>query len=143
MNFSFYGYQVRATVETDLSLAIGWSEVALNAGFWLRQEPNRQSYLVTFRGTALAFFQAEKVGDGSQVRLHWQPSPKASPKMILRGLTKLVPLIEKALALMGIKRIFFTSHSPRMDRFMRKKLGYRVAGSNSFDGLILAKRIIQ
>lgn len=52
----------------------------------------------------------------------------------------LVPLIEKALALRGVRAIFFTSHSVAMAEFMQR-LGYRHAGDGGDDGMMMAKGI--
>ena len=103
MRFSFYGYTIRATQPADLELA---GDV-----FWLKREPGRENFLVLEGETPLGFFQTQHVGQGDQVRLHFQAGPAAKAKNILRAITKLVPLIEKALVLRGVRAIFFTSHS--------------------------------
>lgn len=139
MTFQFYGYTVRSTVEADRTLAASWSFTPLKADFWLRQD-GCENFLVT-SDEPLLFFQTEHVGQGDQVRLHWQPSPTASPKKLLTALTMLVPLVEKALALRGVRAIFFTSHSDAMCCFMRKRLGYRYAGDGGMDGVMMSKGI--
>jgi hypothetical protein len=89
----------------------------------------------------IAFFQTQTVGTHrDQVRLAFQASPVASRKKILRGITRLVPLIEKALALRGVRAIFFTSHSPQMAYLMHRRHGYRYESFDTADGLIMAKR---
>ena len=161
MKFYFHGYTVRLTSEADLPLAIAWSARALDAGFWLKQEPGCESFLVSERVDEkslashpamskvvyeneypIAFFQTQHVvGARSQVRLTLQASPAASPKKLLRAITKLVPLIEQALSLRGVKAIFFTSHSAAMASYMAKHHGYRYAGEGGADGVVMAKRI--
>jgi hypothetical protein len=145
MTFEFYGYRVRSTRwMDDLGLAVEWAGRENDPCFWLRQSKGRESFLVS-RGNPeepLAFFQIEHVGHGDQVRLHWQPSPAASPKKLLRGITKLVPVIEKALTLRGVRVIFFTSKSLAMVNFM-EKLGYRLypGMDGGADGVVMAKEI--
>ena len=167
MTLTAHGYLLRTTTEADLSLAMSWTTPMLRSGFWICQEPGRESFLVYRRReclargvghtgdclmyelTPLAFFQIEHVGRGTvppmteQVRLHWQPAPDASPKKLLRMLTMLVPLVEKALALRGVKAIFFTSHHDTMMRFMNRRLGYKFAGDGGADGDIMAKGVTQ
>lgn len=136
----FYGYTLRPTTDKDLPLAIAGSAIALTAGFWLRQGEGRETFIVFERREyPLAFFQTEHVAQGDQVRLHWLPMPDASPKRLLRALTRLVPLIEKGLALRGVRAIFFTSHSSAMTKFMEKRLGYSYAGNGGCDGVMMAK----
>ncbi len=141
MEFHFYSYTLRLTNENDLPLAISWSAIGITAGFWLRQGEGRESFMVFQDREPLVFFQTEHVGQGDQVRLHWQPSPAVSPKKLLRALTRLVPLVEKGLALRGVRAIFFTSHSAAMIRFMEKRLGYNYAGDGGLDGTMMAKGI--
>jgi hypothetical protein len=164
MNFQFYGYILRSTTEDDLELAAlwtgrndlmasveeNWADLA-KAHFWLMQGKGRQSFLVSQALSpdgaparpceALAFLQVEMV-DGD-ARLHWQPSPVASAKKLLRGITLLVPLMEKGLASGGVKHIFFTSHSLTMVTFMEKRLGYRLAKNTDGgeDGVVMFKEI--
>ena len=90
----------------------------------------------------LAFFQRERV-NATQVRLAFQASPVASRKKILRGITKLVPLMEKGLASGGVRHIFFTSHSLAMIAFMEKRMGYRLAqnADGGLDGAVMFKEI--
>ena len=158
MNFSFYGYTVRATTEADLALATEWCGIKPIGGnsalaerirtspgrFWIdsKDEPRRQNFLVSKDGEPIAFFQRERV-NATQVRLHFQASPVASRKKILRGITMLVPLIENGLALGGVKHIFFTSHSLAMIAFM-EKLGYslRPGVDGGADGAVMAKKIV-
>lgn len=141
VNFQFFGYTLRTTDDRDRDLAIAWNRARLGAEFWLLQGEGRESFLVIQGQEPIAFFQVQNVGRGDQARLHFQASPTTSPKRILRGITKLVPLIEKALALRGVKAIFFTSHSPRMAVFMMERLGYSKAGSGGRDGVMMAKGI--
>lgn len=130
MRFNFYGYTIRATQPADLALA---GDV-----FWLKREPGRENFLVLEGETPLGFFQTQHVGQGDQVRLHFQAGPAAKAKNILRAITKLVPLIEKALVLRGVRAIFFTSHSIGMALYMKRWHGYRHVG-DSGDGMIMAK----
>lgn len=90
----------------------------------------------------IALFQVEYRWS-TQVRLHFQASPVASPKKILRGITMLVPLIEKGLASGGVRHIFFTSHSLAMIAFMEKRMGYRLAQNTDggVDGAVMFKEI--
>lgn len=141
MTFQFYGYTLRQTNHDDLRLAIAWSKMVLQAGFWLMQGDGRESFLVTYRDQGIAFFQIQHVGEGDQVRLHWQRSPEVGAKSLLRALTMLVPLIEKGLALRGVKAIFFTSHSSSMARFMADRFGYTYAGDGGADGMMMSKGI--
>ena len=134
----FYGYRVRSTVEDDWRLAKAWSPEGSAYHFWLLQGFGRESFLVSAGEELIAFFQVEHRWM-TQARLHFQSSPHASRKKILRGITKLVPLIEKALVLRGVRAIFFTSHSVAMSNFM-EGMGYHPAGSGGEDGLIMAKR---
>lgn len=133
MLFRFYGYTIRATQPADIELA--------RDVFWLKQEPGRENFIV-FEGAnekiPLGFFQTQHVGNEDQVRLHFQAAPRARAKNILRGITKLVPLIEKALVLRGVRAIFFTSHSAGMAQFVKNHHGYRWVG-DSVDGMIMAK----
>jgi hypothetical protein len=140
MLFSFYGYTIRQTRPGDLKLA--------GDAFWLGQERGRENFIV-FEGAnerlPLGLFQVQHVGQGDQVRLHFQAlgtrdSGLGTARAILRGITKLVPLIEKALALRGVRAIFFTSHSAGMAAFMENHQGYRYVG-DSVDGMIMAKKI--
>jgi hypothetical protein len=150
---NFYGYTVRATTNADLALAVEWTPRALDARFWLKQDEGRQSFLAFevkegldtvpgYEAWTLAFFQVEHV-KRDQVRLHFQASPFASRKKILRGITLLVPLIEKGLASGGVKHIFFTSHSLAMIAFMEKRMGYRLAQNTDggVDGAVMFKEI--
>ena len=146
MNFQFYGYSLRTTGEGDLALALAWTRAlpggaALDAGFWLRQGEGRESFVVTEGAEPLAFFQVEHRWR-TQVRIHFQSSPAASPKKILSGLTKLVPLSERALALRGVRAVFFTSHSAAMATFMEKRLQYRLAQMDGgADGAVMFKLV--
>ena len=164
MAYSFYGYTVRATTEADLALAanfgrcgecyfltcpcigVGRCDCSCHdkARFWIdsKDEPTRQNFLVSKDGEPIAFFQRERV-NATQVRLHFKASPVASRKKILRGITKLVPLMEKGLASGGVKHIFFTSHSLAMIAFMEKRMGYRLAqnADGGLDGAVMFKEI--
>jgi hypothetical protein len=167
MAYSFYGYTVRATTEADWPLALAWTMnqmqllpydamrggVHLDERFWIdsKDEPRRLNFLVSLNCIAsgrigapepIAFFQCERV-NATQVRLHFQASPVASRKKILRGITKLVPLMEKGLASGGVKHIFFTSHSLAMIAFMEKRMGYRLAqnADGGLDGAVMFKEI--
>jgi hypothetical protein len=135
----FYGYTLRKTGPEDTVQAFAWTR-STEWGFWLRQEPGRESFIVFEANQALGFYQVEHVGAGDQVRLHMQASPLASPKNLLRAITRLVPLIEKALAGRGVRAIFFTSKSSAMAHFMAR-LGYEYAGAGGADGMIMAKGI--
>ena len=165
MAYSFYGYTVRTTTEADLALLAQWvpkSTPARFSRFWIdsKDEPRRQNFLVLqeictpvhrssppyevtrVKYEPIAFFQRERV-NATQVRLHFQASPVASRKKILRGITMLVPLIEKGLASGGVKHIFFTSHSLAMIAFMEKRMGYRLAqnADGGLDGAVMFKEI--
>lgn len=124
----FYGYAVRKTLPSDTE-----------EEFWLRQDERRESFLVS-NGEPIAFFQKETVVPTIETRLHFQAI--AGPKKVLRGITKLVPLIEKALRSGGTKVVFFTSHSSAMARFM-VKLGYmpRPDVDGGADGIVMAKEL--
>lgn len=149
---SFYGYTVRTTTKEDWPLAAGWMAAQLKTGnfdrihtaalFWLQQGSGVESFLVMQGDLPLGFFQTQHVGRGDQVRLLFQASPSASRKKILRAITKLVPLIEKGLALRGVRAIFFTSHSLAMVAFM-EKLGYQLQPylDGGADGVVMAKGI--
>jgi hypothetical protein len=138
VNFQFYGYTVRETVPSDWELA--------GSDFWINssEEPRRENFLVMASGKPSAFFQVERVTP-AQTRLHFQALPSANPKKILRGITKLVPLIEQALCLRGVRHIFFTSHSLAMVAFMEKRLGYRLAKNTDggADGVVMFKEMRQ
>jgi hypothetical protein len=146
VNFQFYGYTVRETTTEDTLRAYAWTRSS-DWGFWLQQGHGRESFIVFEGERGLAFFQIEHVGEGGvppmtdQVRLHFQAAPAASPKKLLLAITRLVPLIEKALALRGVRAIFFTSHSPAMAHFMAEHHGYERAGDGGVDGVVMAKRI--
>ena len=73
MKFYFHGYTVRLTSEADLPLAIAWSARALDAGFWLKQEPGCESFLVSERvDETLASHPAiSKVVSKTNIRLHF------------------------------------------------------------------------
>lgn len=138
---NFYGYTLRSATADDLLLALVWVTdlaiirgVPLDPTFWLKGE----SFLVSHRGEPIAFFKVEHVKP-VEVRLYFQASPIASPKTILRGITMLVPLIERGLHLRGAKAIFFTSHSLAMSAFMEKRLGYKDTGRVTADGLVMWK----
>jgi hypothetical protein len=159
MTFQFYGYEVRsARLADDYALAEAWVTSG-DSRFFLRQEPGRESFIVLYRRAPIAFYQVEHVGKAiggcirrrdemdipindpitDQARIHFQANPAASRKILLRGITMLVPLIEKALTLRGVKAVFFTSHSPAMATFMQKRMGYRPAGDGVADGVMMAK----
>ena len=134
----FYDFVIRGTDYTDLPLASEWTKTYPR--FWIDNLPNdHQSYLVSHDEKPLAFFRVEYLDLGNQARIAFQSRPKASPKIILRGITKLVPLIEQALRIRGVRAIFFTSHSSAMAEFMRKHLGYTYAGDGGPDGMMMAK----
>lgn len=143
MNSQFYGYTVRSTVQGDMALSASWTDAGPNfterARFWLRQDDGRETFLVLEGEEALGFFQTQHVGEGDQVRLLFQASPVASPKKVLRAITRLVPLIEQGLSLRGARAIFFTSLSQAMVVFMADRLGYRYAGDGGRDGVMMAK----
>lgn len=133
--FLFYGFTVRSTEAADLPLAQKWTAKG-DPAFWLRYG----SYLASIGDLPIAFFRIEHIGS-AQARIHFQAGPEVKPKTILRGITKMVPLIEKALAVSGVKAVFFTSHSKAMASFMEKKLNYQYAGDGGEDGVMMAKRI--
>lgn len=140
MKFEFYGYLVRTTTQSDASLAEDFTHRG-DPLFWLKQEDGRESFLVSHRGDLVGFFQAEHIPKRrGQARLHFQHFPTCSVKVILRGLLKLVPLIEKALALRGVRAVFFTSRSPSMSQFMSDNLGYtRTVIDGGLDGVVMTK----
>lgn len=145
---SFHGYEIRETAKDDLPLASNWNESAsqstgcpFDPEFWIRIEPGRENFLVRLNGDPVAFFQVERIAGGEQARLHIQECPDGSPKVILRGLAKLVPLIEKALSLRGVRAIFFTSHSSAMSDYMKDRLGFSYAGEAGRDGVIMLKKV--
>lgn len=164
LNFQFYGYTVRKTTPEDAGLAQSWTfwnggkgvstaEIMSNlarSNFWLKQGAGCESFLVVkhrnccddpAHAEPLGFFQTEHV-TRNQVRIHFQASPTASAKKILRGITKLMPLIEQALCLRGVRAIFFTSHSLTMVAFM-ENLGYSLQPEidGGADGVVMAKRV--
>jgi hypothetical protein len=161
MTFQFYGYNLRTTESTDLCIARLWSPSALGAAFWLKQDkPRCQSFLVSRAAPKhsdtmihtrymaiefsehIAFFQSEYVKP-DQVRLHVLECPYISPRKFLRALTTLVPLIEKALALDGVKTIFFTVQSPSMVSFIGKRLGYKTGMEyGTDDGQVMWKHLV-
>jgi hypothetical protein len=142
MNFKFYGYTVRSTTNEDLVLALEWTASGLDAAFWLKRDQTHESFLVLMGTEPIGFFQDEFV-TRHQVRLHMQASPVVSRKKFLRALTKLVPLIEKALALAGVRAIFFTSHSPSMVTFMQRRLQYRTDMEfGTLDGQLMWKMLV-
>ena len=144
--YRFYDYIMRETEDSDLFTAIEWTrrsgfDPALG-DFWIKKQPDRENLLVMeYRPVIckrLAFFQLETV-PGAQYRLHIQESPVGAPIGILRMITPLVPLIEKALVLRRARAIFFTSHSSAMAKFMADTLGYRYIGEAGAEGVIMAK----
>lgn len=138
----FYGYTVRKTTEADALAAYVWSERSKEYRFWLRQEPERENFIVFEGGKGLGFYQIETLSKGTQARIHMQASPAASPKKILAAITKLVPLLEKALAGRGVRAIFFTSKSEAMAQFMAQRFRYEYAGQGGADGVIMAKGLL-
>lgn len=113
----------------------------LSAAMWMRQGEGSNSYLISLEGAPLALLHLEPVGLGQwQTRMHLQVAPDSDAKSVLRGITKLVPLIEKALSLRGTRIIFFTSRSDAMCRFM-ERMDYRGMGSVESDGTVMAKGI--
>ena len=138
----FYGYTVRKTVEEDAPWAWVWSKYSRDYRFWLQQGEGVESFLVLDKDQPLGFYQIEHVGKGDQVRIHMQASPVASPKKILAAITKLVPLLEKALAGRGVRAIFFTSKSEAMAQFMAQRFRYEYAGQGGADGAIMAKGLL-
>lgn len=134
---------VRTTTLRDDALAREYTRSG-DPRFWLAQDTRRESFLVTWRGGLVAFFQTEHLRDKrTQVRIHFQAFPMAAPKIVLRGLLRLVPLIEKALVLRGVRAVFFTSHSPAMSAFMQENMGYTQSGDGGRDGVIMSKRLEQ
>lgn len=101
-----------------------------------------REYWNGYENLPLGFFQIQHIGKGDQVRLAFQASPVARPKKILRAITKLVPLIERALCLRGVRAIFLTSHSLTMVAFM-ENLGYSLQPNidGGADGVVMAKQI--
>lgn len=142
MKFYFHGFTLRPTIPEDLPLAMEWTEQKIKAGFWLKQGNGRESFLVFLGQEPIAFFQSESCFTKA-IRLHFQASPVASRTKILRGITALVPLIEQALCLRGMKAIFFTSHSLTMVAFMEKKLGYCLQPKidGGADGVVMGKML--
>lgn len=138
MRFLFYGYEVRSTQAEDSAILARWNKRA-DAYFWM-PDLRRENFLVMHKGEPIGFFQVQHIHH-DQVRLHMQASPQCRPKVILRGLAKLVPLIEKALAGRAVKTIFFTSHSASMARFMRNRFGYERKGEAPPDGTVMAKKL--
>lgn len=139
MTVEFHGYVVRATGATDAIL----SRESTSKGdplFWLKQDENHESFLVAHQGLNVAFFQVEQHKQ-EEARLHFQSFSEASPRIVLWGVLKLVPLIEKALAQNGVRAVFFTSHSLAMASFMQDKMGYTPAGDGGRDGIMMAKRL--
>jgi len=149
MNFQFYGYTVRTSSEEDIWIARAMRIAPWDFAFFCNQGGGRESFIVfqndpdVWQKHPLAFFQIEHIAH--DVRLHWQTCPDASPKHLLRGLIKLVPLIEKALALSGVRAIFFTSHSLTMVSFMEKRLGYELQPDidGGEDGVVMTKVLDQ
>jgi hypothetical protein len=138
----FYGYELRSTDAFDVATLCQWSP-ACDAMFWLKQGGGIQSFMVADELDHLGVFQTEHV-KADQVRLHFQANPWSSPKKVLLAITRLVPLIEQALCLRGVKTIFFTSHSLKMARFMQERLGYLTKLSfNTPDGQVMYKHIAE
>jgi hypothetical protein len=107
--------------------------------FWFK--PGRENFIVLQGDEPLGFYQIETVGRADQVRIHMQAAPAASPKKILAAITKLVPLLEKALAGRGVRAIFFTSKSEAMAQFIAQRFRFEYAGDGGADGVIMAKGI--
>ncbi len=155
----FYGYSLRSTESTDLPMATEWLSALARgasraidpsrANFFIVNGNGRENVLVYKNAEPIAFYQAEHIHRANgivppmtdQARLHFMASPTASRKTLLRGITMLVPLIEKALALRGVRAIFFTSHSATMGHFMERRMGYHSAGRDDADGIIMARAI--
>jgi hypothetical protein len=155
-----------ATLAADWSAAQlqtrEFSEIANAVSFWMEQRlgpPRKESFIVFeereevslashpamskqvyVNHYPLAFVKTEHVTP-IQVRIHFQASPTVSRLKLLKAVYKLVPLIEKGLALRGVRLIFFTSHSEAMAAFMTKHLKYRYYGDAGTDGMIMAKRM--
>lgn len=151
--------------------AASQAQVQAAGQFWVRQRPGRVwSYFVEKDDTPLAFWQlalspisaggiglwtydwkstkelygVDPVEHDDEYRFYFQSAPftENRGRKILRGITKLMPLIEKALALRGAKRIFFTSRSLPMIAFMERRLNYRLAANgNGPEGAVMFKNL--
>lgn len=154
--FAFGKYEVRSARLGDAALAHEWAMAdpfhydpgfGMNPGlglFWVTHSATRESYLVLKEGRELAFYRIDVSIDKKSARLYMQSLPMddfATRVSVMRGVMLLVPLIEKALALRGIRTTFLVSRSPRMRDFMRRPgLGYReVPTANPGEVLMMAK----
>lgn len=141
-----FGYEVRPAIfEADHPTARAWfasdpwhrekpwTELELDqaAQFWTRGG----AYCVELDGDRLAFFRALMPNPSTaQLYAQFAPFQQNRGKKILRGLIKLVPLIEKGLAKSGVESIFFVTTSTKMMKFMVKRLGFSVSISATDDG---------
>lgn len=155
----FFGYEIRKAESDDLAIAKAWLVILWNklgriddvrsqatidkgAAFFVEQNAANESHLVLFDTKPIAFFKRENtvVLGWPTVRLHFLgSSTERNRKIILRGIIKLVPLIEQALKRGQIRLIVFTSHSPQMAKFMARHLHYWRTGDQTSDGEVLMK----
>ena len=157
MIFNFYGYEMRSTDGwMDFMLAHRWlrrywpeiddqdlimadwrqqrQAMMLEAGFWLRPE----SFLISWRGQPAAFLRVREF-DQKQYRLHLLEAPGLSGKLLVRGITKLIPLIEKALEMRGVRAIVISVREGLLGRLLYR-MGYDyMTGWTDPDGWFLAK----
>ena len=150
--FQFEGLTLQHALRREeyYRIAKAWTEadpdhrLTTTPGFWFEHAPNIESYVLEDKFGIILFFRLERKEPGKiEVHIQFPPAlvdPKRNAERrarVMRGLTKGLEWIERVLAAREENTLFFTSKSPRLIRFCKKRLGFKGNGER------LEKRIQQ
>ena len=137
--FTFDGLTLETARPTDelLSAARAWTlqdpdhRDTTPPEFWFEQRAGRESYVLQDSSGLVFFFKLQGHATG-EVEMHIQFPPPIDLDQrarILRGLTKGLCWIERALAFRQVHTLFFVSKSATLIRFCETRLGFKANGN--------------
>ena len=127
--WEFDGYQLRATIASDLPLATEWTTAdkyheGLDPAFWLEQGPAKQSYLLYDESGPIFFFKGVLAGRTLEVFIQFPaPSGAANEMLLSKALT--AGTMWLAGRMRGVVDEFtFETKSPSLKRFCERRLHF-------------------
>jgi hypothetical protein len=130
-SFRFGGFLLRATTVSDLHLAATWvyadpdHRKTTEPEFWLEQTADANSFLLEDSAGPVFFFKLEKVDDAMAIYIQFGPEQTtANRSRTMAGLTEGFAWLEKRLADVGVRRVYFHSRNPTLIYFSQKRLGF-------------------
>ena len=127
--WEFDGYQLRATVASDLELATEWTtadkyHAGLDPAFWLEQGPTKQSYLLYDESGPVFFFKGVLTGRALEVFIQF-PAPGTAANEVVLSKALAAGTMWLANRMRGVVDEFtFETESPSLKRFCERRLHF-------------------